>query len=337
MKYVDSLNQGLHELMAEDATVVLLGEDLVDPYGGAFKVTRGLSSSFPGRVVSTPVSEGAIVGVATGMAIRGFRPIVEIMLGDFLTLCVDQIVNGASKFCWIYRGQVTVPLVIRVPMGGRRGYGPTHSQTLEPLFLSVPGLEIVAPSRYHDPGGLLRRVVLETRQPVLFVENKSLYSQPLVPIDSGVWNDMRVQRHGEADYPTISLSLARDSEVEEVTLVAYGGMADLAIAAARNVFMRDELLVEVLVPSRIKPLPMAEVLKSARRTRRLVVAEESVRTGGWASELGGQATEALFTTLLKPVGRIGALELPIPSSRPLEDQVLPQVSDIETALYQQVS
>jgi len=172
MRYVESLNQALHELMAEEERVFVIGEDILDPYGGAFKVTKGLSSAYPDRVLSTPVSEASITGFATGMALRGLRPILEIMFGDFITLCADQIVNGASKFSWIYNEQVEVPLVIRTPMGGRRGYGPTHSQTLEALFLGTPGLTIVAPSHLHSPGGLLRRAVLGGKGPVLFVENK---------------------------------------------------------------------------------------------------------------------------------------------------------------------
>jgi acetoin:2,6-dichlorophenolindophenol oxidoreductase subunit beta len=115
--------------MASDERVVLIGEDLLDPYGGAFKVTRGLSSAFPDRVLSTPISEAGMVGVATGMAMRGLRPVVEIMFGDFVTLVADQIINHATKFSWMYNDQVKVPLVIRTPMGGRRGYGPTHSQS----------------------------------------------------------------------------------------------------------------------------------------------------------------------------------------------------------------
>ena len=128
---------------------IILGEDVLDPYGGAFKVTRGLSTAFPERVQTTPISEAGIVGVAAGMALRGLRPVVEIMFGDFITLAADQLVNHAAKFRWMYNDQVRVPLVIRTPMGGRRGYGPTHSQTLEKLFLGVPGLKVLAPTAHR--------------------------------------------------------------------------------------------------------------------------------------------------------------------------------------------
>ena len=137
MLYVESLNESLHKLMKEDESVYIIGEDIVDPYGGAFKVTKGLSSKYSNRVLSSPISEAAILGVGTGLAIQGFKPIVEIMFGDFITLCTDQIVNGAAKFGWMYGDNFSVPLVVRTPMGGNRGYGATHSQTIENIFLSV--------------------------------------------------------------------------------------------------------------------------------------------------------------------------------------------------------
>ena len=132
--------------MTADERVILMGEDILDPYGGAFKVTRGLSSAFPDRVLAAPISEAGMVGAAAGMALRGLRPGVEIMFGDFLTLAADQLINHIAKFRWMYNDQVRVPLVVRTPMGGRRGYGPTHSQTLEKLFLGIPGLTVLAPS-----------------------------------------------------------------------------------------------------------------------------------------------------------------------------------------------
>ena len=130
MLYLESINKALYDLMAADCNVVLIGEDLLDPYGGAFKVSKGLSTRFPDQVVSTPISEQAITGAAIGMALRGMNPIVEIMFGDFLTLCLDQVVNHATKYRWMFNEQVIVPIVIRTPMGAGRGYGPTHSQSV---------------------------------------------------------------------------------------------------------------------------------------------------------------------------------------------------------------
>jgi pyruvate/2-oxoglutarate/acetoin dehydrogenase E1 component len=161
--------------MENDASVYVLGEDILDPYGGAFKVTRGLSTKFPGRVLTTPISEAAIIGVANGMALRGLRPVAEIMFGDFLTLSADQLVNHAAKFRWMYNNNVHVPLVVRTPMGGRRGYGPTHSQSLEKMFLGTPGMKVVAPNTLGNPGQLLEEAIRD-EDPVLFVEHKLLYT-----------------------------------------------------------------------------------------------------------------------------------------------------------------
>jgi pyruvate/2-oxoglutarate/acetoin dehydrogenase E1 component len=338
MRYVESLNAALHELMAEDQRVFVIGEDILDPYGGAFKVTKGLSSLYPERVLTTPISEAAITGFATGMALRGLRPIVEIMFGDFITLCADQLVNSASKFSWMYNGQVEAPFVIRTPMGGRRGYGPTHSQTLETLFLGVPGLTIVAPSRFHNPGMLLRRATLRSRGPVLFIENKLLYPQMVEEPDaSGRVGDFVATTitNQSADYPTVSLSLEECGR-PAVTLIAYGGMATLAVDAALSVFMRDEIAVQVLIPSLITPFPVADVLPSIPQSGRVVIAEEGVRTSGWGAELASQIYEAVFGTLVKPIARVGAMDVPIPSAGSLEAQVLPQVADIEAAIYRQV-
>ena len=143
---LQSLNSALHGMMASDPRVIIMGEDVLDPYGGAFKVTRGLSQSWPERVLTTPISEAGFTGVAAGMAMRGLRPIVEIMFGDFLLLAGDQILNHITKFRWMYNEQVSVPITIRTPMGGGRGYGPTHSQSTEKHFLGMPGLHVVAPS-----------------------------------------------------------------------------------------------------------------------------------------------------------------------------------------------
>ena len=177
MLYVESLNLSLHEMMTDSQNVVLIGEDLMDPYGGAFKVSKGLSTNFPLQVLSTPISEHAIVGAAIGMSLRGLTPIVEIMFGDFITLCVDQIVNHAAKYHWMYNELVSVPIVIRIPMGGGRGYGPTHSQSLESLFMSVSGLKICAPSIFHDPGYFLKQSVLHEKHPILFIEDQVSYSR----------------------------------------------------------------------------------------------------------------------------------------------------------------
>ena len=159
---LDSLNAGLLRALGEDTRVLLIGEDILDPYGGAFKVTKGCSTQYPQQVITTPISEAGLAGVAAGLALRGFRPVLEAMFGDFTALMADQLINHISKFRWMYNDTVEVPLVIRTPMGGRRGYGPTHSQTLEKLYLGIPGLTVVAPNHFvlpnsPEPGELLAK------------------------------------------------------------------------------------------------------------------------------------------------------------------------------------
>jgi pyruvate/2-oxoglutarate/acetoin dehydrogenase E1 component len=255
------------------------------------------------------------------------------MFGDFVSLCADQIINSACKFPWMYNHQVQVPLTIRTPMGGRRGYGPTHSQTIEPIFFNIPGLTIIAPSHFHNPGALLEAVVSHSTGPVLFIENKMLYPRQLEETDDkAMINDFHARAISSTDrlFPTISLCLEKDSS-PNVTLVVYGGMAPLATEAAYNLFMREEILVEVLIPSIVKPIPIDDIGSSIAKSGRVVIAEEAVRYSGWGAELTAQIQEKV-SNLYKPVVRIGAREFPIPCSRPLEDQILPQIDDIENQI-----
>jgi pyruvate/2-oxoglutarate/acetoin dehydrogenase E1 component len=333
-RYVESLNRALHGLMAADPRVVLIGEDILDPYGGAFKASRGLSSAFPLQVLPMPISEAGLTGFATGMAMRGFRPVVEIMFGDFVTLITDQIVNHAAKFRWMYGDRVRVPLVIRTPMGGRRGYGPTHSQTLESLFLGVPGLRIAAPSHAHDPGAMLAHVVTAGEDPILFIENKLLYPQRLlVPDAQGKAGGFHLETvaGGNPAFPTLRLSLY-PGETPDATLIAYGGMAPLAMEAVRSLFLEEEILADLLLPSLVKPVPVSDFLVSARRSGRVAVAEEGPVSGGWGAEVASLIQELAHGNLRAPIRRVGAPDHPIPSSRPMEEGVLPQVADIAAAL-----
>ncbi|MCJ7678899.1 MAG: hypothetical protein MUO35_14385, partial [Anaerolineales bacterium] len=227
---LESLNQALRSCLADSADVRLLGEDILDPYGGAFKVTRGLSSEFPDRVITTPVSEAGIVGVGVGMALRGLRPVVEIMFGDFVLLAADQLVNHAAKLRWMTGDEVRVPLVVRTPMGGGRGYGPTHSQSLEKHLLGAPGLRSVAATALGDAGALLRTSVLADDDPVLFIEHKLLYGSALLP--AGVGADFEIQA-SEDRYPVYRVRVA-GAPGPSVTLASYGYPAEQARLALKT-------------------------------------------------------------------------------------------------------
>lgn len=323
MLYIESINDALHNLMVEDSRVVMLGEDLLDPYGGAFKASRGLSTKYPSQVISTPISEQAIVGASIGMAMRGMRPIVEIMFGDFITLCVDQVINHASKYNWMFNGQVSVPIVIRTPMGGGRGYGPTHSQSLESLFMSVSGISICAPSIYHDPGKLLRRSVLDETNPVIFIENKGSYPEKLC-CDQKSLNDglHRTVLNDDGISETVLVS-PYPEEAADVVIITYGGMAKLAVEASLELFIEEELLVHVIIPSMMRSPPLEDFLPYLKDSGRVLLVEEGNKNGGWGAEVACRIQEELHLGLLRPVQRIGADDLPIPAAMPLERKVLP--------------
>ena len=324
-----SLNQSLHEMMGGDERVYIIGEDLLDPYGGAFKVTKGLSTKYPERVWTTPISEAGFVGVAAGMAMRGLRPVVEIMFGDFLMLAGDQLLNHITKYRWMYDDQVDVPIVIRAPMGGRRGYGPTHSQTIEKHFLGMPGLVVVAPSPFHTPGDLLRSAVVEDLRPVLFVENKLMYAKRLHAHKDGQVGDM-FARITEHSYPTVTLSFD-DFEEADVTIVAYGGMAELARQAAEELLMEEEIYCEVVIPSSLQPLHIDPIVESLARSGRLVVCEEGTGTAGWGAEVIARISREAFELLDAAPGHVAAREFPIANATTLEAEILPQLDDITEA------
>lgn len=328
-----SLNAGLHRVMERDERVVVLGEDLLDPYGGAFKVTAGLSTAYPSRVFTSPISELGFTGVAVGMAMRGLRPIVEIMFGDFLMLAADQLLNHATKYPWMYDGKIAVPIVVRTPMGGRRGYGPTHSQTIEKHFLGIAGLLVVAPSPLHDPGALLVSCVDDNR-PTLFVENKLMYARPLLVEGEGALADLGVRRSADP-YPTVTLSYDefRDGDL---TIVAYGGMAELAMRAAEQLLIEHEVLAEVVVPSALSPLDLGPLAESLARTGRLLVCEESTPIASWGSEVIARVCSECFERLRAAPIKVAARDLPIANTRTLEDAILPQEHDIVSAARRMV-
>ena len=325
-----SLNGALHQMMRDDDRVIIMGEDLLDPYGGAFKVSKGLSDGWPERVFTTPISENGFVGVAAGMAMRGLRPVVEIMFGDFLMLAADQVLNHIAKYRWMYNDQVQVPITIRAPMGGRRGYGPTHSQTVEKHFIGVPGLRVVAPSPFHDPGALLRHAVLGTDDPVLFVENKLMYARPLRSATEGGRLGHMDTKVSAGPTPTVSLSYDAFDE-GDVTIVAYGGMAELAQQVAEALIMEEEVYAEVIVPASLNPLDLTPIADSLRRTGKLLVCEEAPRTAGWGAEVIRRVSTEAFELLKAAPVHVAARDLPIANTRTLEDAILPQREDIISA------
>ncbi len=313
-----SLNKALDELLAGHPEVIILGEDLHDPYGGAFKVTAGLSTRYPGRVISTPISEAGVVGAAIGLALHGYRPVVEIMFADFLSLAMDQLYNHAVKFPGMFP-KARVPLVVRTPSGGRRGYGPTHSQSPENLMTGVPGLTIVFPSHRHDPGLLLRRAVLDWNSPTVFFEHKLLYGRT---VDNADYRELEPDPSdpGGAWFPALS----RGSGEPDVSLVAYGDSVSLAESVATQL-EEEEISVEIVAPSLLAPLPRATLVNHLLSSPRIVVIEEAPTEFGFAAELGTALLEAGFQGRYR---RVASPPVPIPAARSLETSVLPSVQDV---------
>ena len=285
------------ECMSNDPCLLILGEDITDPYGGAFKVTRGLSSEFPDRVLTTPISEAAITGVAAGRAMAGQATIVEIMFGDFTSLAMDQILNHASKLPWVYNNQVQMPLIIRTPMGGGRGYGATHSQSIEKHFCGMPGLTVLAINQYSDPGNLLKEAIA-SRELVLFIENKILY-------------------------PKFIETPAENKACPDITLLAYGGMVELCYQAAEILYSQEEIIVNVVAIEQLWPLDEQKVLDAARNSPGVLVVEEGAQGYGF-----GEQCARVLVNMPCRVEFLAAASHPIPNSRAFESIALPNLDKL---------
>ena len=312
LTYWQALQEALREAMQRDPSVFLMGEDIGE-YGGAFGVTRGLLAEFgPERVRCTPISEATIVGAATGAALTGMRPVVEIMFMDFLTLAMDQLANHAAKFRYMYGPQARVPLVVRTPAGGGRCYGATHSQSLEAWFLHVPGVKVVAPATPADAKALLSAAIRDDN-PVLCVEHKLLYAATgPVPDD--------------ADAAVIGRAAVRRTG-RDVTLVAYSYYVGVALEAAAQ--LADAGIdAEVVDLRTLVPMDTEAILASVRKTGRLICIEEGVRNGGVGAEVAARVAELAYEYLDAPIRRIAAADAPIPFSPALEPAALPQQDDI---------
>jgi 2-oxoisovalerate dehydrogenase E1 component len=312
--------------MKRDPRIVMLGEDIESPYGGAFKVTKDLSDEFPGRVRNTPISEASIVGVGNGLALAGLLPVCEIMFGDFLTLAADQLVNHSSKFRYMYNDQVRVPLIVRTPMGGRRGYGPTHSQSLEKHFLGLPNTQVLALHQRFDPGVVYDRLFADIDRPTLVIENKLLYGARLdSPVKPGF-----VLEHSDERFPTTRL---RPAESPSVTIFCYGGMVTLAEEAIAAVFEEYEIVAELICPLQLYPLKPGPVIESVSRSHRLLVIEEGLSFAALGAELIAQLHERA-PGIIRCSKRLAPPEHPIPSCAILENSLLPNVQSIITAIVE---
>jgi pyruvate/2-oxoglutarate/acetoin dehydrogenase E1 component len=314
--FVESLRMTLKEEMDRDPSLMLIGED-IGRYGGIFGVTKGLLEEFgPHRVRSTPISESAIIGSALGAAMTGIRTVAEIMYVDFTTCAMDQIVNQVAKMRYMSGGKAKIPLVIRTQEGGGRGNAAQHSQSLEALFLHIPGLKIVMPSTPYDARGLLKTAIRDDN-PVMFIEHKLLYAtKGFIP-------------DGEFLIPFGQADVKRKGK--DVTAIAISYMVTKALRAAERL-AEEGVDVEVIDLRTLVPLDIETLLQSVRKTNRVVIVHEGCRRGGIGAEIACNIMEEAFDFLDAPLERVGALNVPIPYSEPLENAVIPGEEEIATAV-----
>lgn len=314
--YLQAIHDALREEMTRDESIFVLGED-VGAYGGAFGVTKGLYEEFgESRMMDTPISESAIVGIAVGAALVGFRPVAEMQFADFISCGFDQIVNQAATMVYRYAGNATLPLVVRAPCGAGVHGGLFHSQTMEAWFCRVPGLKVVMPATAYDAKGLLRASIRDNN-PVIYFEHKYLYRRIkdevpdedyIVPLGEGT-----VKREGE-----------------DLSLITYGAMVHQALAAAAEL-EKEGISIEVVDLRTLLPLDKEIILSSVRKTNKALIVHEDKKTGGIGGEIAAIIGEQAFDSLDGPLMRVAACDSPVPFSPPLEKFYLPSVSDIVKA------
>jgi pyruvate dehydrogenase E1 component beta subunit len=313
----EALNQALREEMERDENVLIMGED-VGVFQGAFKVTEGLLDDFgEKRVRDTPISENTTVGMGVGAAMTGLRPVVEIMTVNFALLAMDMIVNHAAAIPYMFGGQVRVPMVVRMPGGGGHQLGPTHSHSLEAMFLQIPGLLVACPSTPADGKGLLKTAIRDDN-PVIFIEHETLYgSRGEVPENGEV-----LLRFGEA---------AIRREGSDVTIIGILRMAETAMQAAKTLANEHGAEAEVIDPRTLRPLDLDTILESVRKTNRAVIVEEGWPHGGVGANLAALIQEQAFDHLDAPVQRVTGADVPMPYSKRLEQAAIPHAEHVVSA------
>jgi pyruvate dehydrogenase E1 component beta subunit len=318
MRMREALRDALAEEMRSDESVFVMGED-VGVFQGAFKVTEGLLDEFgEKRVRDTPISENTIVGMGVGAAMAGLRPVVELMTVNFALLAMDQIVNHMAAIPYMFNGQVRVPMVVRMPGGGGHQLGPTHSHSLEALFLHIPGLLVAAPSTPADGKGLLKAAIRDDN-PVIFIEHETLYgSRGEIPDGEGDG----IVNFGEA---------AVRREGTDVTIIGILRMADVAQKAAKTLANEHRVEAEVIDPRTLRPLDLDTILRSVRKTNRVVVVEEGWPHGGVGANIAALIAEQAFDHLDAPPQRVTGADVPMPYAKRLEQAAIPHAEHVVSA------
>jgi acetoin:2,6-dichlorophenolindophenol oxidoreductase subunit beta len=326
MTMVEALREALREEMRRDSRVILLGEDIgiEGGFGGAFTVTLGLSDEFGhDRVIDTPISEAAIAGVAAGAAVAGLRPVADVQYGDFLLLAMDQLANNAAKLRYMSGGKLSVPMVMRAPVGATTR-GSQHGQSLEAFFMHVPGLKVACPSNPYDGKGLLKSAIRDNN-PVIFFEHKLLYGSKGARREKGSLQVTGIVPHGEYLIPFGKANVVRSGR--DVTLVANLLMVHRSIQAA-EVLAGQDIEAEIIDVRTLVPFDWPAVFDSVKRTGRLVIVEEDNLTGGWGAEIAARVADHCIGYLDAPIRRVAAPDTPVPFAPVMESFYVPSVDRI---------
>lgn len=312
-----SIGEALHEEMVRDPNVVIMGEDM-GVMGNVFGITRGFRDEFGAlRVIDTPISESGFCGMAVGMAMRGLRPVVELMYDDFATVCLDPIMNQAAKMRYMTGGQMSIPVTFRMPIGAGRRNAAQHSQCLEALFTHIPGLKVVCPSSAEDSKGLLKSAI-RCDDPVVFLEHKLLYAKK--------------EELPEGEY-TIPLGQAAvKREGSDCTILTWSRQVYFALEAAETL-AQEGIEAEVIDLRTLLPLDWETIKRSVEKTGNVMIVEEGVKRGGVGAEIAAEIQEELFDDLDSPVLRVAGANVVIPFSPVLEDQVFPHPQDIAAGAH----
>lgn len=321
MSYASALREALKEEMRRDPSVIVLGEE-VGVWGGVFTVTAGLLEEFgPQRVIDTPISEAAIIGLAIGASLAGLRPVAEIMYMDFLTIGLDQLVTHASKLRYMSGGKLRLPMVVRTQYGLGRGYGPQHTQFFASWFFQTPGLKVVLPSTPGDAKGLLKSAIRDDN-PVLFIENALLY------------NVTGPVPEGEHLVPLGAADVKRKGS--DVTIVAVSRALHDALKAAEILSESYKIEAEVIDPRTLVPMDLETIVSSVTKTGRVAIVSDDVRSGGIGAEIGMRIAEKAFYYLEAPIVRISAPDLPAPASYHLEQQYMVNEKKIVSEILEKI-
>ena len=329
MGMAEALRDAMRIAMRSDPRVFLIGEDIGVPggFGGGFTVTLGLAEEFGHeRVIDTPISEAAIVGAAVGAAMVGMRPVAEMQYGDFVFCAMDQVVNQAAKMRYMSNGQVSVPMVLRLPVGASQR-GAQHGQSTEALFMHVPGLKVVCPSTPYDAKGLLLAAIRDDN-PVVFLEHKLLYGGKGSRREKAALSQAAETPDGDYEIALGPVAIRRQGR--DLTILANMLMVHRALAAADRL-AEQGWDVEVIDVRCLAPLDIASLEASAAKTRRVLIVEEDHLTGGWGAEVAALIGERLFGRLARPIRRLAGLDAPIPCAASLEDAFVPSVERIVLA------